>query len=296
MTLNKLFFRNQPHQLELNIARDYELDRNRSKGGRSFYFFDFDDNIAVLATTIYIFHKETGKEIGLTSREFAEISASIGHTGAFKDYRINFDDDIGSFRNFRDKDHHLVEKWFGKKQAFINDLMLALGLPDHDWKGPAWNCFYHAVYNQRPTSLITARGHSPETLKEGFRKMIQAGHLPHEPNYLSIYPINHPETRKVLESRPEQSVAELKQKAIRNSVETAFSQYGYTPFHRFGMSDDDPKNLELIIEEMSRLKKDYPENSFFVFDTQKGRMLKREIFTDHTEDQPVAGPKQVNLF
>lgn len=294
--LIKLFNTPTKSQLELNISRDYELDRNHASGGRSFYFFDFDDNIAILTTSIYIFNKHDHTQIALSSREFAELSQQIGKTGFFADYEIRYDDEYGSFRDFRDRDHHLVERWFGKRQVFINDLLHVLGLPDYNWKGPAWDCFYHAVYNKRPMSLITARGHSPETLLHGFKRMIRAGHLPHEPNFLSIYPINHPETRKSLEDVPNQSVAELKQKAIRASVERAFELYGYNPLHRFGMSDDDPRNLELIIEEMARLKSDYPEVSFFVFDTQKGQVTKKEIFAHHTEAQPLSRAEQISLF
>jgi hypothetical protein len=71
--------------------------------------------------------------------------------------------------------------------------------------------------------------------------------------------------------------AELKQKAIRASVKKALAEYGYSPHHRFGMSDDDPKNIQLIIEEMSRLKSEYPEMSFFMIETQKGEFVKHEI-------------------
>jgi hypothetical protein len=283
-------------QLELRIGREYELDRNFSKGGRSFYFFDFDDNIAILTTPIFVFHKDTGIELSLTSREFSEASRFIGHVGPYKDYEVRFDDDLGSFRAFRDRDLSALDRMMGKKQPFVEDLLAALGLPDYSWKGPSWDCFFHAVFNQRPIAMITARGHHPDTIKNGIDLMIEKGHLPHQPNYLALYPINFPPIKEKLRKKNESTVAEMKQAAIRASVEMAFHQYGYNPHHRFGMSDDDPRNLELIIEEMSRLKADYPELSFFVFDTHKGYVLKREIFRDHTEDQPVEKPDQLPLF
>ncbi len=283
-------------QLELDIQRQYELDRNHARGGRSFYFFDFDDNIAFLTTPIYLFHKDNGSEVALSSKDFAEASRSIGRAGIYKSYELRMDDGDGSFRAFRDRDISEVERVLGRKQSFIEDLLAALGMPDFNWKGPAWDCFYHAVFNKRPVSLITARGHEPETMKEGIRQMIESGHLPHEPNYLSLYPINHPKIRARLQKHPEASVAELKQAAIRASVERAFEAYGHNPYHRFGMSDDDPRNIELILEEMTRLKKDYPEVSFFVFDTHGGRIMKREIFATHTEDRPLARLDQLPLF
>jgi len=283
-------------QLDLGIRREFEFDRNFSKGGRSFYFFDFDDNIAILTTPIFIFHKQTGLELKLSSREFAEAGRQIGFVGPYREYEVRFDDETGSFRAFRDKNLSALEKLMGQRQPFVEDLLAALGLPDFQWKGPSWECFYHAVFNRRPISLITARGHHPATLKDGIRLMIDQGHLPHEPNYLAIYPVNFPEVKSSLQKTPTTSVAEMKQAAIRASVERAFEIYGYNSFHRFGMSDDDPRNLELIIEEMTRLKADYPEISFFVFDTHKGHVLKREIFKDHTEDQALEKPDQIPLF
>lgn len=284
-------------QLELSIRREPEVDRNFNKGGRSFYFFDFDDNIANLSTPTYIFHKATGKEIRLSSREFGEHSGQIGKTGVFKDFEIRIDDEKGSFRCFRDRDLNLLHKIFGRKQIFVEDLKYALGYPDYHWQGPSWHCFYHAVFNRRPITLITARGHDPETIKAGIRLMVGEGHIPHEPNYLGIYPVNFKPTRKMLGKSLDTSVAEMKQAAIRASVEKAFQEYGMNAHHRFGMSDDDPHNIALIVSEMKRLKRDYPHNSFFVFNTNKGQFIRREVFADHTEEKIVTDPlPQLSLF
>ncbi|MFN9067243.1 MAG: hypothetical protein ACK5V3_08450, partial [Bdellovibrionales bacterium] len=54
-------------QLELGLQRAREMDRNFHLGGRSFYFFDFDDNIAFLPTPLVVFDKKTGAEHYLTS-------------------------------------------------------------------------------------------------------------------------------------------------------------------------------------------------------------------------------------
>lgn len=283
-------------QLELSLHRPREKDRNFHKGGRSFYFFDFDDNIAVLGTPTYIFHKETGKEKVITSGEFAEHNREIGKSGIYKNFRICLDDVSGSFRNFRDRDMSALEKVFlGKKQFFLEDLIHALGCPEQKWKGPSWDCFYHAIHNGRPISLITARGHAPQTIKRGIKQFVQEGFLSRKPNYLSIYPVSHPPTKIELGLGKNASVAELKRAAIRKSVERAFKKYGYNPHHRFGMSDDDPKNLELVVAEMTDLKKDYPENSFFVIETKKGSYLKKEIFTDHLDINEVSHSLQLNL-
>ena len=278
-------------QLELGETRLKEPDRNYHRGGRSFYFFDFDDNIAFLTTPLVLFHKETGDELFLSSGEWALHHASVGKNGPYEHYEIRFDDLTGSFRCFRDLDLTEVEKLAGKKQLFIQDVLEALKLPDTQWKGPSWDCFYHATFNQRPISIITARGHNASTIQEGVREFIKAGYLPAEPHYLSVYAVSNKEVRKHLgDSEFTASTAELKQRAIRASVEKAIEIYGYSPHHRFGMSDDDPKNIQLVVEEMTRLKSSYPEMSFFMIETHRGDFIKHEISQHGLKSQLVSDP------
>jgi hypothetical protein len=284
-------------QLELPIEREVTLDRNADKGGRSFYFFDFDDNVAFLSTPIIVFHKETGTELRLTSGEYAQVHLVLGKTGPYADYRVDLCNQKGSFRCFRDQDISALKKLFGGRQMFVQDLASVLGFPDLQWKGPSWSCFYHAALNQRPVSLITARGHHPETIKEGIRLFVKRKHLPHEPNYLSVYPVSNPNVRLELgDKEMTQSVASLKKAAIRASVERAVEVYGPSPFHRFGMSDDDPHNIELIVEEMKSLKTKYPEMSFFVIETQAGRFVKWEVYSDRTEPTLCANGQDLGAF
>ena len=97
-------------QLELELERPMELDRNAHLGGKSFYFFDFDDNIVFLSTPIIIFHKDTGEELEISSSEYAKHHRTIGMPGPYQDYFANYVDDEGSFRNFRDQDLGHFEK------------------------------------------------------------------------------------------------------------------------------------------------------------------------------------------
>lgn len=287
-------------QLELGITREKEADRNYHLGGRSFYFFDFDDNIAFLTTPLVLFHKKTGEELLVSSGEFAQQHQYFGVSGPYADYRVDYCDLTGTFRNFRDHDLSEVEKLEGKKQIFVQDVAEALGYIDLQWKGPSWECFYHAAFNQRPVSLITARGHHPETIKEGVREFVKHKVLPIEPNWLSIYPVSHKPTRLMLgDAEFKQSSAELKQSAIRASVMQAIETYGYSPHHRFGMSDDDPKNIQLIYEEMMRLKTDYPEMSFFLIETQHGNFIKHEVLLSGLKSQKISTSEsfsQLSLF
>lgn len=285
-------------QLELGQTRLKEPDRNYSRGGRSFYFFDFDDNIAFLTTPLVLFHKVTKEELHLSSAEWALHHSSIGKEGIYSEYEIDFDDINGTFRCFRDITLTEEDRLAGKKQTFVQDILLALKNLDSIWKGPSWDCFYHAVFNQRPISVITARGHSAETIRAGIYEFVKAGWLPSEPNYLSIFAVSNKQTRiSVGDHEFKQSTAELKQHAIRASVEKAIEVYGYSPHHRFGMSDDDPKNIQLIVEEMTRLKGKYPEMSFFMIETHNGSFTKHEI-SQHGLKTPYVhdGSIQLDLF
>ncbi len=276
---------NLPGQLSFDFNVPKEADRNFHLGGRSFYFFDFDDNVAFLSTPIIIFHKKTGAELALSSGEFAHENKNIGISGPYTEYFMDFNDAHGSFRHFRDKNLDPMEIKAGKKQGFVEDIERALKEIDTHWKAPSWEYFYHATYNNRPVSLITARGHHPSTIIEGVNQIVKAGYLPHTPNYHSIYPVSNPDVRRELGDVDfKQSVAELKKHAIRASVEKAISQYGHSPFHRFGMSDDDHKNVELITEEMRDLKRKYPEMSFFVIETFKDSFSKREVLLHETRE------------
>lgn len=265
-------------QLELKIERQKENDRNLHLGGRSFYFFDFDDNVAFLTTPIILFHKVTGQELKITSGEWAQEHFRVGREGIFSEYRVDFDDSTGSFKHFRDHSKEKLEGFGHERQTFIEDIAAALGFPEFQWKGPSWSCFFHAAFNQRPVSVITARGHHPETIKSGIKHFVERGHLPLEPNYLSIFPVSHRDTRTLLgDHQFSLNTAELKQRAIRESVKKAIEVYGYSPHHRFGMSDDDPKNIQLIIDEMQRLKNEFPEMKFFMIETQNGQFVKHEV-------------------
>ncbi len=130
---------------------------------------------------MFLFHKETQREIEISSKQLAQHGREIGKSGIYADYEFNHDPRTGSFRNFRDHDLD------GQRQIFVEDLAAVLGRPEADWKGPSWSCFYHAVFNGRPMALITARGHRPATIREGIRLWVEEGHLPCEPNYLAIY-------------------------------------------------------------------------------------------------------------
>ncbi|QEN08931.1 hypothetical protein EXM22_13360 [Oceanispirochaeta crateris] len=269
-------------QLPLAQWLPYKEDRNARHGGRSFYFFDLDDNILQMDTKIFLFHKETNEEIEISSAELAQNMKSIGKQGKYADYYIHRNDAIGSYRNFQDRRILPWDSRKNAKQAIEHDLNSALEKPEWEWHGPSWNHFFYAVLNGRPVSIITARGHNPRTIKRALNILYEKRFLHRKPNILTIYPVSNPKVRRKLgDPGLNKAIALLKKEALLKSVEIAFKKYGKNPHHRFGVSDDDPLNIKEITATLVEIKKKYPQNAFFVIDTSEGKVQKTEIFEDH---------------
>jgi len=252
-----------------------ERDRNFEQGGRSFYFFDFDDNVVHLPTKIVLFDRETHAEFEVSTEEYAAIHTELSVKGTkWERYELR-DTPMGSYRNFREHPKEMLE---GREQPLVEDMLTALKNPFLEWRGPSWDFFYKAVKNNRSISIITARGHHPHTIRRAVNLLVQSRDLAVSPNYLSVYPVSHEPTRAYLgDSEGKLSIAELKKIAIKVAVQDAFECYGQNEHHRFGMSDDDPKNIALIIEAMRELKAIYPKNEFFVFNTFARRIVREEV-------------------
>lgn len=123
-----------------------------------YYAFDWDDNIMYMPTKI-VLKDENGDEVGMSTEDFAEHRHEIGKTPF--NYRgktiVGYADD--PFRNFRTA---------GDKQ-FKVDAMRAK-------TGPAWSDFVEAINNGSIFSIITARGHNPQTLKDAVYNLIVSDH------------------------------------------------------------------------------------------------------------------------
>jgi len=121
-----------------------------SKGSpdMKYYAFDWDDNIVHMPTEI-VLKDDQGEEVGMSTADFAEYRTKVGKG----DFNYNGHTIVGfaenPFRNFRTE---------GDKQ-FIIDAMKAK-------VGPAFDDFREAINNGSIFSIITARGHNPNTLKQ----------------------------------------------------------------------------------------------------------------------------------
>jgi len=131
--------------------------RDESTPDMKYYAFDWDDNIVSMPTKIMLKNSE-GDEVGMSTTDFAEYRHDVGK----KDFNYNGETIIGyaenPFRNFK------VE---GDKQ-FLIDAMRAE-------TGPAFDDFREAINNGSIFAIITARGHNPETIKQGIYNYIVSG-------------------------------------------------------------------------------------------------------------------------
>jgi hypothetical protein len=122
-----------------------------------YYAFDWDDNIVHMPTKI-VLKTEDGDEIGMSTEDFAKYRHDLGKKPF--DYKgekiVGYAD--SPFRNFKTE---------GDKQFLIDTLKAK--------KGPAFDDFREAINNGSIFSIITARGHNPETLKQAVYNYIITG-------------------------------------------------------------------------------------------------------------------------
>jgi hypothetical protein len=127
----------------------------KSTPDMKYYAFDWDDNIVYMPTEIILIDNNDD-EVGMSTHDFAKYRGEIGKT-EFK-YRgttiVNYAD--LPFRQF---------KVTGDEQ-FLKDILIAK-------IGPAFDDFKEAVNNGSIFSIITARGHNPETLKKAVKIYIE---------------------------------------------------------------------------------------------------------------------------
>lgn len=256
----------------------------RKDGSRSFYFFDIDDNLLLLATKDYLWNAETGEEKIVSSGEFAACQSELGRPGPWQAWNVRAE----TFRDSRDAPDTLP-----REQTFIKDLIAALD-GDNEWRGPSWPLLEHAAINDRAIAVITARAHGRSTIEEGLKLLAERKLIVKVPPILGIYTVNNREVREEIGATdPAMTVPSAKKLAIKHAVKTALERYGGDLPHRFGLSDDDPANVVLAISAMRDCKDIYPDKRFFVINTHRIEFVKLEVFiisdpvTAVREDIPV---------
>lgn len=246
---------------------------------QSFYFFDIDENVLHLPTKVHLLNTMTGEEKTMTQAEFDGIRGYLGMAGEWEDWAAPPE---RAFREFADgQDRH-------GEEYLLRDIRR--GLEQGGWKGPSWDIFKYAVLRHRPVAIITARQHSAEIIREGIRLLKDAGEIPEEPDYIAIYGVSNPDVKAALGAHL--TTAGLKRAAIRACVETGLEKFGRDLPHSFGMSDDDPKNVDLITSAMLECKLDYPDKRFFVISTNRRRHVKLEVLSPHKEESKLRAAEE----
>ena len=124
-----------------------------------YYGFDWDDNILHMPTEIIVLDNN-GKEVGMSTQDFAEYRSKIGSEKF--EYQghviVGFAQD--AFRYFRDTvDPNIFEE--DTKKALSNKMF-----------AKSWNDFIECLTTGALFSIITARGHEPETIRKGVELII----------------------------------------------------------------------------------------------------------------------------
>ena len=263
-----------------------------------YYAFDWDDNIMYMPTKI-ILKEKNGKEVGMGTHDFAKYRTLIGK----EEFEYNGNTIVGfsddPFRYFGEK---------GDEEFLIGSLMAK--------KGPAWSDFVEAINGGSIFSIITARGHHPNTLKKGVKQLIdgeidgiskqeivknlkkyrdKVKGLPTEKLddntlinlYLEMcqfYPVTHgegsatsPEDGKVKAMRKFISYVRQQAKLLQKDVEMIDDvSNSFVP--QIGFSDDDERNLQAMINKLS----DDEEKSLKMYTTKTGE--KKKFQGSNTED------------
>ena len=251
-----------------------------------YYAFDWDDNIVHMPTKI-ILKTEDGDEIGMSTDDFAEFRHELGKNPIQYKGKVVVGYADEPFRNFRvqgDKD-------------FLVDSMRAK-------EGPAFDDFREAINNGSIFSIITARGHNPETLKQAiynyiisgfngidkdmliknlkkYRTFVDEDEMSDDELIKSYLELNKYHPVSFGDEKGAVNPEELKVKAMEDFVSYIKGMAGilnkrafikndisnnFIPNISIGFSDDDMKNVEV----MSKHFKDKPDNIVKTYSTAGG--------------------------
>lgn len=137
----------------MNILKynSFLIEGDNSGHELSYYSFDWDDNILHMPTVIHMDKLINGKWIptDVSTAEFAQVRNDK------ENYRLINDDPVEAFSEFRDNGPRGSE-------AFLIDVKAAISQGDF---GPSWESFINCLKEGAIFSIITARGHEPNTMR-----------------------------------------------------------------------------------------------------------------------------------
>ena len=133
-----------------------------------YYIFDWDNNILHMPTKIKLEHlgdDGVWRPVEVSTSTFALVRTDTEH------YRAPGGIWAEAFRNFEDPSPEKDER---SRNHFIEDTIVALERVEHGEKpGPSYNALKKTLREGRLFSIVTARGHSPETIEKAVRIFIR---------------------------------------------------------------------------------------------------------------------------
>lgn len=200
--------------------------------------FDWDDNIMFMPTQVILFHKYSNQIQHISTGEFAKHNQDIGKQGFYIDYEIRKTELENSFKYFRDPESNI-------KNYFLHDVETTVSRKDNQWKGPSWERFIYALNDESAakwTSIITARGHSPQSIYKALNYLKEQKIIKYLPNIENIHPVSHPNYVNLAPSP-----SEIKTKVMINMLDEISkceidSSQHHNHTHVWGFSDDDYNN------------------------------------------------------
>jgi hypothetical protein len=263
-----------------------------------YYIFDWDDNILHMPTRI---HLERRLLDGSWVPHLVSTSLFAVIRNDTANYRPPEGDWAKAFCEFRDFDDHDESKFLKDARTALDTLLKGESKPP-----PSFETFKKSLIEGRIFAIVTARGHSSETLKKGVELFIDRVLTPeeratmirnlrgyvvcydgHSANasmtdqqimdyYLSLnkyHAVTSPQFEELVEGKiPGYNHAEArKQFAIRDFLEHLFMIIERIGVHKpvsVGFSDDDPANVRAVEEYIrDELAKRFPSVRFVVYDT-----------------------------
>ena len=239
---------------------------------KKFFLFDWDDNILNMPTQIILDKKINNQwvKVLVSSKSFRHIRKNIG-----KNYRLRKD----SFSQFKGSKH------------FEQDIITSLNNKSF---GPVFDKFLKTLSGGQDFAIITARGHSPKTIKKGIIYIIKNVMTPSQKkelilnlngesveNYLSrqkYRTVSSPEFIKEFGLDIGSQSPELGKKiALTHYVENVVNNSNTFHSISVGFSDDDIGNIKAVESMIKKeLKNKFPKINFVIYDTSNPKKIKKK--------------------
>ena len=141
----------------INRFNSYLRESNANGISLKYMALDWDDNILHMSTLIHMDKLVDGRWVpqDVSTSEFAIVRKDA-------DWRIRDGDPNKAFCEFRDTGPR-------GEMAFIDDTISAIDNGDF---GPSWNAFINYLSKGTVFSIITARGHEPQTIRKAVEYII----------------------------------------------------------------------------------------------------------------------------